>query len=412
MMTELVEATTAVSDGAVTYGSEALRGLIDHIGDGAIDRDERDELPYAAIEDVKRARLGALRVPASRGGGGASLVEAFRVFIELAAADSNVAHIIRSHFGVVENLLRSTRPEDGKWLDRVAAGELIGSASTELAAKAGATDFPYQTTITSTARGLRLNGTKYYTTGSLYMDWLIVGATDVSGPEGPERVEVIIPTDRAGVVRINDWDGFGQRFTGSGTVTFEDVAIDAEDYFAKGTFPRDALPYRATFFHIQLSAMIAGILRRIAADSVEQVRGKKRAFYHAIADAPADDPIVAYSVGLLHSQAFAAESMVLNAGAALAEAYAAHGTPAEPELSLRASLYNAQAKVVIDELANRAASELFDVGGGSLVHRGKHLDRHWRNIRSIAAHNPKTLKAVAVGRHALNGTPLPNQGFF
>lgn len=403
MMTELAEATTAA-----TYGSEALRELIAHIGDGAIERDERDELPYAAIEDVKRARLGALRVPASRGGGGASLVEAFRVFIELAAADSNVAHIIRSHFGVVENLLRSTRPQDEKWLDRVAAGELIGSASTELAAKAGATDFPYLTTITSTDRGLRLNGTKHYTTGSLYMDWLIVGVTDVDGT----KAELIIPTDRAGVVRINDWDGFGQRFTGSGTVTFEDVAIDAEDYFAKGAFTRDALPYRATFFHIQLSAMIAGILRRIAADSVEQIRGKKRAFYHAIADAPADDPIVAYSVGLLHSQAFAAESMVLNAGAALAEAYAAHGTPAEPELSLRASLYNAQAKVVIDELANRAASELFDVGGGSLVHRSKHLDRHWRNIRSIAAHNPKTLKAVAVGRHALNGTPLPNQGFF
>lgn len=402
-MTELAEAITAV-----TYGSPQLQELIEHIGDGAIGRDERDELPYEAIDAVKRARLGAIRLPAAQGGGGASLVEVYKLFIELGAADSNVAHIIRSHFGVVENLLRSTRPEDARWLERVAQGELIGSASTELAAKAGATDFPYRTTISQTPNGLRLNGTKHYTTGSLYMDWLIVGVTDVNGG----RAEVIIPTDRAGVLRTNDWDGFGQRFTGSGTVTFDDVAIGPEDYYAKGTLPRDALPYRATFFHIQLSAMIAGILRRIASDAVDQVRGKSRAFYHAVADAPTDDPIVAYSVGLLHSQAFAAEAMVLTAGAALAEAYGAHGTPAEPELSLRASLYNAQAKVVIDEIANRAASELFDVGGGSLVHRGKHLDRHWRNIRTIAAHNPKTLKAVAVGRHALNGTPLPNQGFF
>lgn len=402
-MTELAEAITAV-----TYGSPQLQELIEHIGDGAIGRDERDELPYEAIDAVKRARLGAIRLPAAQGGGGASLVEVYKLFIELGAADSNVAHIIRSHFGVVENLLRSTRPEDARWLEHVAQGELIGSASTELAAKAGATDFPYRTTISQTPNGLRLNGTKHYTTGSLYMDWLIVGVTDVNGG----RAEVIIPTDRAGVLRTNDWDGFGQRFTGSGTVTFDDVAIGPEDYYAKGTLPRDALPYRATFFHIQLSAMIAGILRRIASDAVDQVRGKSRAFYHAVTDAPTDDPIVAYSVGLLHSQAFAAEAMVLTAGAALAEAYDAHGTPAEPELSLRASLFNAQAKVVIDEIANRAASELFDVGGGSLVHRGKHLDRHWRNIRTIAAHNPKTLKAVAVGRHALNGTPLPNQGFF
>lgn len=406
-MTELAEAGTAV-----TVDSPALRELIDHIGEGAIGRDDRDELPYEAIEAVKRARLGALRLPVAQGGGGASLVETFRVFIDLSAADSNVAHIVRSHFGVVENLLRSTRPEHAQWLERVAQGDLIGSASTELSAKAGATDAAYQTTIRATPQGLRLNGTKHYTTGSLYMDWLIVGATDVSASKAGERVEVIIPADRAGVLRTNDWDGFGQRFTGSGTVTFDDVAIEPGDYYARGRLPRDELPYRSTFFHIQLSAMIAGILRRVAGDAVEQVHAKSRAFYHAVADSPAEDPIVAYSVGLLHSQAFAAESMVLNAGAALQEAYAAHGTAAEPELSLRASLYNAQAKVVIDEIANRAASELFDVGGGSLVHRSKHLDRHWRNIRSIAAHNPKTLKAVAVGRHALNGTPLPNQGFF
>ncbi len=406
-MTELAEAT-----GAFAYGSPQLRELISHIADGAIGRDERDELPYEAIEAVKRGRLGAIRLPVAQGGCGASLVEAFKLFIELGAADSNVAHILRSHFGVVENLLRSTRPEDAQWLEQVAQGELIGSASTELSAKAGATDSPYQTTISRTPGGLRLNGTKHYTTGSLYMDWLIVGATDLSGSEGPQRVEVIIPTGRPGVLRTNDWDGFGQRFTGSGTVTFQDVAIGPEDYFARGRSPRDALPYRATFFHIQLSAMIAGILRRVASDAVDQVRTKKRTFYHAPADAPTEDPIVQYSVGLLHSQAFAAEAMVLAAGAALQEAYAAHGTAEEAELSLRAALLNAEAKVVIDELANRAASERFDVGGGSLVRRSAHLDRHWRNIRSIAAHNPKTLKAVAVGRYALNGTPLPNQGFF
>ena len=42
----------------------------------------------------------------------------------------------------------------------------------------------------------------------------------------------------------------------------------------------------------------------------------------------------------------------------------------------------------------------------------EHLDRHWCNIRSITAHNPKALEAVAVGRYALTGTPPPNQGFF
>ncbi|MCX5043488.1 acyl-CoA dehydrogenase family protein [Aldersonia sp. NBC_00410] len=398
-MTDLAEAADAV-----TVGSPKLRDLIADIGAGAIGRDERDELPFKVIDAVKRARLGALRLPVEHGGGGATLVELYEVFIELSAADSNVAHILRSHFGIVESLLLADRPEDQRWLDLVARGDLIGGVAAEPESKAGAIAESFSTAITETPEGLRLNGTKHYTTGALYMDWLTVGATDVDG----SKARLIIPTDRDGLVRHNDWDGFGQRFTASGTTTFDNVAVYPGDYVPAPVTPR----YPSTFFHIQLSAMIAGILRRVTSDAVDQVRNKKRAFYHATAEVPADDPILHYSVGLLASQAFAAEAMVGAAAAALQEAYAAHGTPEEDELSLRASLLNAKAKVVIDELANRAASEIFDVGGGSLTHRSAHLDRHWRNIRTIAAHNPKTLKAVAVGNYHVNGTPLPNQGFF
>jgi alkylation response protein AidB-like acyl-CoA dehydrogenase len=402
-MTQLAEFTSAV-----TFGSPLLEELVGHIAEGAIERDERDEPPYEAIEAVKRARLGALRLPVEQGGGGATLVELFKVIIELSAADSNVAHILRIHFGFVERLLRSSRTEDQHWLQRVAEGDLFGSASTEVGGPAGSSDYSYATTITQTPEGLRLNGTKHYTTGNLYMDWLVVGATDVDG----EKAQLIIPADRPGVLRPNDWDGFGQRFTGSGTTSFVDVALDSGDYYGKGASPADELPYPATWHHIQLNAMIAGVLRRVSSDAVDLVREKRRPFYHAPSEIPTEDPIMQYSVGLLASQAFAAETLTLAAAAALEEAYDAHGTPEEAELSLRASLLNAKAKVVIDELANRATSELFDVGGASLVRRSAHLDRHWRNIRSIAAHNPKTLKAMAVGRYELNGTPLPNQGFF
>ena len=374
-MTLLAEFTSAV-----TFGSPQLHELIDHIAEGAIERDERSELPYAAIEAVKRARLGALRLPVEDGGGGATFRELYKVFIELAAADPNVAHILRSHFGFVESLLRSSRAEDKRWLKRVAEGDLFGSAATEADAPAGSSDYEYTTTITRTPDGLRLNGVKHYTTGNLYVDWLAVGATDVDGG----KVQLIIPADRPGVLRPNDWDGFGQRFTGSGTTSFDDVEVYPEDYFRTGAGRDDSrLPYPATWFHIQLNAMIAGILRRVTLDAVEVVRGKRRPFYHAPSDIPTEDPIMQYSVGLLASQAFAAEALVLATAEALEQAFDAHRTPEEAELSLRASLLNAKAKVVIDELANRAASELFDLGGGSLVRRSAHLDRHWRNIRSM-----------------------------
>src|ERR1700748_548583 len=90
---------------AVTAGSPQLAELIEFIGAGAIGRENRAKLPYEAIAAVKRARLGALRLPAEDGGGGATLRELYEVFIELAAADPNMPHNLRIHFGFVEELV-------------------------------------------------------------------------------------------------------------------------------------------------------------------------------------------------------------------------------------------------------------------------------------------------------------------
>jgi len=158
--------------------------------------------------------------------------------------------------------------------------------------------------------------------------------------------------------------------------------------------------------------VIAGILRRVTRDAADLVRTKQRTFYHAAADSPVDDPILQQTVGVLASQAFAAEALVVAAAEALSEAYAAHATDEEQELSLRAAVSAAKAKVVVDEIALRAAGDLFDVGGGTAARRSSHLDRHWRNIRTLAAHNPRTYKAKAIGAHELTGEPLPTGAFF
>ncbi|OCB55633.1 hypothetical protein A5722_16935 [Mycobacterium vulneris] len=400
---------TRIDSAPATFGSPELRDLIAQIGDGVIDRDDRGEPPFAKFDLIRRARLGALRIPVASGGGGATLRELFEVIIALGEADPNVAHSVRNHLGFVENLIRRPRAEDARWFDRIRNGDLFGISATELGtAHAGSPDYRYATAITETPSGLRLSGEKFYSTGNLYVDWLVVVATDQHG----DTVRLIIPADRPGVVIEDDWDGIGQRFTGSGTTRFVDVAVSDDDFFAPGGFGGD-VPYKGTFPQLYLTAVIAGILRRVVRDAAELVRAKRRTFYHAAADNPVDDPILQQSVGVLSSQAFAAEALVLSAAEALGAATEAHGRPDEEEaLSLEATLRAAKAKVVIDELANRAASELFDVGGGSTVRRGAHLDRHWRNIRTLAAHNPKTYKAKAIGAYEITGEPLPRGGFF
>ncbi|MFV8164849.1 acyl-CoA dehydrogenase family protein [Mycobacterium sp. 134] len=400
---------TRIDSAPVAFGSPELADLIAQIGDGVIDRDDRGEPPFAKFDLIRRARLGALRLPVASGGGGATLRELFEVIISLGAADPNVAHSVRNHLGTVENLIRRPRTEDARWFDRIRNGDLFGISATELGtAHAGSPDYRYTTAITETPDGLRLSGEKFYSTGNLYVDWLVVVATDQHG----ETVRLIVPADRPGVVIEDDWDGIGQRFTGSGTTRFVDVAVSDDDFFAPGGFGGD-VPYKGTFPQLYLTAVIAGILRRVVRDATELVRAKRRTFYHAAAENPVEDPILQQSVGVLSSQAFAAEALVLSAAESLGAATEAHGRREEEEaLSLEATLRAAKAKVVIDELANRAASELFDVGGGSTVRRSAHLDRHWRNIRTLAAHNPKTYKAKAIGAHEITGEPLPRGGFF
>lgn len=68
--------------------------------------------------------------------------------------------------------------------------------------------------------------------------------------------------------------------------------------------------------------------------------------------------------------------------------------------------------VVVDELGIRSAAKLFDVGGASATKQEFNLDRHWRNIRTLASHNPTNYKARTIGDHYANNTELPNNGYF
>jgi alkylation response protein AidB-like acyl-CoA dehydrogenase len=391
----------------VTAGSPELNTLLSYIDAGVVDRDRHDRHPFEEFKVIRTSRLGALRLPVAEGGGGATLTELFETVIALGEVDPNVAHSVRNHFNFTESLLRQQGP-DSRWFEQIKAGKLFGTSTTELSRKqAGRRNREFDTTVAAGPDGLRLNGTKFYSTGNLYADFLVVSA---SGPEG-DPVRVVVPAETEGVLVDHDWDGIGQRFTGSGTTRYENVVVDRANFLSRGGLYGE-LPYSATFPQLYLTAVIAGILRRVTRDAAHLVRTKQRTFYHAASDEPVNDPILQQSVGLLSSQAFAAEALVLSAAEALSEAYAAHGTGSEADLSIRAALRAAKAKVVVDELALRAAGDLFDVGGGTAARRSSHLDRHWRNIRTLAAHNPKTYKAKAIGAYEITGEALPNGAFF
>src|SRR5207244_13391083 len=98
-------------------------------GDRAVQRTR----PFPVNALIRKARLGALRLPATAGGAGSSIRELFEIVIRLGEADANVAHILRNHFSVVERLVRQPRTDQHRqWRKAVADGAIIGLAATEL----------------------------------------------------------------------------------------------------------------------------------------------------------------------------------------------------------------------------------------------------------------------------------------
>jgi alkylation response protein AidB-like acyl-CoA dehydrogenase len=222
----------------------------------AVEREARRRLPLDEVAWLKELRFGGLRVPAEAGGIGATLPELFNLLIELSEADSNLTQALRGHFGFAEDIVNSASAERrGLWLPRLARGDIVGNAWTEVG---GGTVAGFSTRVSQRAGSLWLNGAKYYTTGSYLADWIDVGASDEAG----NGIGVTVARDAPGVRVVDDWDGFGQILTVSGSATFADVQVEPGHVVPDEGRPK----YFPAFFQLVHLATLAGIARAAAAD--------------------------------------------------------------------------------------------------------------------------------------------------
>jgi alkylation response protein AidB-like acyl-CoA dehydrogenase len=385
--------------------------LLRDVAENASRRDATRDLPFDAIGELKSLRFGASRLSVQAGGGGATLKDCFTAAYKLAAADSNVAHIWRNHFMLIERLI--VHPTNKPFLlnlrERVAQGDLIGLAGTELDRKQTGGPSPLSTRLVRNGDGYRLSGKKFYSTGSLFSDWVATYAELETG----EKVGLVLPRLRQGIELIDDWDGMGQRLTGTGTTIFNDVEVAPEELIGADELHPQGNFFSSVIAQLFLTTVIAGITSSIAEEATTLLGSRERTFYFAPSETAKDDPILLASLGERQADAFATRAIVLSAAEVLDEAAAAIASGASAEAEVQAaSAAAAKAKIAVDAIAIKSASALFDIAGASATVRSKNLDRHWRNIRTIASHNPASYKAFAVGNQTLNGTPLPTLGFF
>ena len=362
--------------------------FLSSIRGGAVSRETDRRLLFDEVTELKHLGFAAARVPVASGGDGLTLEQLFARLIALSAADSSLGHVWRGHILFVEALLASPDAAYREhWFARLSVGDLVGNAQSERHATAH-----LETVLDRDGELLTVTGTKYYTTGSIYADWIYLSALD-----GTDRVAVTVSAHDPGTRSVDDWDGFGQPLTGSGTTTFDRVPVDPRDLVVHSG---DAAGWHRTgaLQQLILLGVVAGIAQRALEDTVDYVRARRRTVGHAGEHLPREDPLVQSIVGQLSSVVHTARALVL------ASARTLDGPATDPDAARSALLEVFRVQQVVLPLVLDALSRLFEVGGASAVGRSTALDRHWRNVRTIASHNPAVQRSAALGQFELNGT--------
>lgn len=244
-----------------------------------------------------------------------------------------------------------------------------------------------------------MTGTKFYATGSLYADWLDVLGR---GDDG-ELLTALVRADGPGVTLVDDWDGFGQRTTASGTARYERVRAERGDVFPAA----ERFAYQGHFYQIAMLSVLTGITRAALRDGSAALIGRKRNYPQGLTAVPSDDAQLLAVIGEVSADAFAAEAALAKAGEAL-DRIAGDDDGARRRL-IAAEVAVSQAQLVIIAAALRTTTTIFDALGASGVSEERGLDRHWRNARTLASHNPRVYKARILGDHLINGTdPVPD----
>lgn len=384
--------------------SAAIDEWLQRLRSRAIERDRAGGSLADDLHELAALGVTAARLPVELGGLGFSYPQAVDLLVALARADSSAAQSLRSHFLAVEQLVNAPAATRDAFLSaEIAAGRIIGAATTEIGSvEVGSV----QTRLATDADGqLRLNGAKFYTTGAGYAHWVQVFAADAQG----RHVIATVARDAPGVVVVDDWDGVGQRLTMSGSMRFENVRVEPARVRLRS--PADAAPSARQDAMAQIThlATLTGIAIRAFEDSVAWLDGRTRHFSHAAAATPAQDPVVQQIVGRLSAVAGTALLALRSAARELQAAASALAGAGDPFRDAHRSV--TQLQVVLPSLILDAAQSLFDVGGGSMVVASRGFDRHWRNARTIASHNPSPQKARVLGHEALNGVALPDVWF-
>jgi len=354
-------------------------------------RDTERLLPWQELEDCARSGLLAIRVPREYGGAYVSYLTLTRVVAAIGEADASIGQLLLSIIlasSVIEAVGREEQKQE--FFCKILQGYRWGNGHAEGGSLPAGTT---RTRITREGDHYRVNGAKAYSTGALFSQLISIGCVDEDG----QSKTAVLDRHAPGLTIIDDWDGFGQRTTASGTLLLDNVRVEHSHVLNSELGKTTANTYGIPdLFH---SALDLGIARAAFSDTLHYVREHARPYSRTGVESVSQDPYVLSIIGDLHTRIHAGEAVLERAALTFDQVTAERG----PGPSDKVSSALAVAKILTTEAALLASNTLFQLGGASSTRLEYGFDRHWRNARTHTVHDPVAWKFNLIGKYHLLG---------
>ncbi|MBB3102199.1 acyl-CoA dehydrogenase family protein [Azomonas macrocytogenes] len=354
----------------------------------AVERDRQGGSAQAQRELIRDSGLLTLAIPQRYDGQELSWPAIYRIIRYLAAVDSSLAHLFAfQHLQVATILLNGSEQQQRDWLTRTVRERWFwGNA---------ANGRDNRLTMTERGTGYELDGSKSFCSGALGADALIVSA-----PYGQDRLFLLLPTQRAGLTINDDWDGFGQRQTDSGTVHFNKVVIERDELLSAGAgSPRSTL--RVCLSQLILTQLYLGNAQGALDASRRYVREQGHAWPAAGVASAGEDPFLHKRYGELWLLYRGALQLAEHAAGFLQQVWERPQTSAEERGE--AALLAVEARVSSARAALEITSQIFEAMGARATASRYGFDRFWRNVRVHSLHDPLDYKVRDLGNWVVNG---------
>jgi SfnB family sulfur acquisition oxidoreductase len=357
-------------------------------------RDQQRILPVDVIQELSHKGLGGIRIAKKYGGAQVSNKTLAHVFRILSKADASVGQIPQNQFGLL-NAIENIASESQKQFiyAEILKGKRLANGGPERNSKDTKT---IETRLDQVNGQYILNGEKFYSTGSSFADWLAIRAIHPLG----HTVLTIINAQAQGVEIANDWDGFGQRTTASGTVRLKNVVVSPELIMDEKPLT-DASKYRGAYSQLIQVAIDVGIAEAAFADTLSAIH-KARPIVDANVEKASFEAYTLQEVGKLNIL-LDATILLLDEAAEYLDQLDAQDI-VTPEQASKASIIVAESKVYANDAALQISEKLLELGGSRSSLSIHNLDQHWRNARVHTLHDPVRWKLHAIGNYYLNGT--------